>query len=60
MMRTLAREAVEGGFGRFEWSCLDWNTPCIEFYKRLGAVAMDEWTTYRLTGEALVKLAEGK
>ncbi|MBQ3591248.1 MAG: GNAT family N-acetyltransferase [Clostridia bacterium] len=60
LMRTLAREAVEGGFGRFEWSCLDWNTPSIEFYKRLGAVAMDEWTTYRLTGEALVKLAEGK
>ncbi|MBQ8401563.1 MAG: GNAT family N-acetyltransferase, partial [Clostridia bacterium] len=60
LMRTLAREAVDGGFGRFEWSCLDWNTPSIGFYKQLGAVAMDEWTTYRLTGDALIKLAEGE
>lgn len=58
LMKALAKEAVDGGYGRFEWSCLDWNTPSIEFYKRLGAVAMDEWTTYRLTGEALEKLAE--
>ena len=59
-MRALAKEAVYGGFGRFEWSCLDWNKPSIEFYHRLGAVAMEDWTTYRLTGDALVKLAEGK
>ena len=58
LMKALAKEAVDGGFGRFEWSCLDWNSPSIEFYKRLGAVAMDEWTTYRLTGDALKKLAE--
>ena len=60
LMKTLAKEAVDGGYGRFEWSCLDWNSPSIEFYKRLGAVAMDEWTTYRLTGDALTKLAEGE
>ena len=48
LMKTLAAEAAEGGYGRLEWSCLDWNTPSIEFYKRLGAVAMDEWTTYRI------------
>ena len=58
LMKAIAKEAVEGGYGRFEWSCLDWNTPSIEFYKRLGAVAMDEWTTYRLTGDALKALAE--
>ena len=60
LMRALAKEAVDGGFGRFEWSCLDWNKPSIEFYHRLGAVAMEDWTTYRLTGDALVELAEGK
>ena len=46
--------AVERGCGRLEWACLDWNTPSIEFYtKGMGAVPMDEWTTYRLTGETL-------
>jgi hypothetical protein len=40
-----------------EWSVLDWNTPSIDFYKALGAVPMDEWTTFRLTGDALTKLA---
>ena len=58
LMKTLAKEAVDGGFGRFEWSCLDWNSPSIEFYQKLGAVAMDEWTTYRLTGDALMRLAQ--
>jgi GNAT superfamily N-acetyltransferase len=53
----LARLAVERGCGRFEWWVLDWNQTAIGFYKRLGAVAMDEWTTYRLTGEALERLA---
>ncbi len=57
LMETLAKEAVTEGFGRFEWCCLDWNTPSIGFYQRMGAVAMDEWTTWRLTGDALVKLA---
>lgn len=53
----LARIAVERGCGRMEWSVLDWNAPAIGFYRRLGAVPMDEWTVYRLTGEALTRLA---
>ena len=53
MMQTLANIAVSRGCGRFEWSCLDWNTPSIGFYKSLGAVPMDEWTVYRLTGSSL-------
>ncbi len=53
----LAALAVERGCGRFEWSVLDWNEPAIRFYKALGAVAMDEWTVYRVTGTALDELA---
>jgi GNAT superfamily N-acetyltransferase len=53
LLKELARIAVERGYGRVEWSVLDWNEPSIGFYKSLGAVAMDEWTTMRLTGEAL-------
>jgi GNAT superfamily N-acetyltransferase len=53
LLRELARIAVERGYGRVEWSVLDWNEPSIGFYKALGAVPMDEWTTMRLTGEAL-------
>jgi len=57
MLRHIAREAVERGCGRLEWSVLDWNQPAIDFYKKLGARAMDEWTVYRLTGDELRKLA---
>lgn len=53
----LAKLAVERDCGRLEWSVLDWNTPAIDFYKSLGAVAMDEWTIYRLTGKSLYELA---
>ena len=53
LMRYLARECVQLGCGRLEWSCLDWNRPSIDFYLALGAVPQSEWTTYRLTGEAL-------
>ena len=53
----LAKIAVERGCGRFEWSVLDWNSPAIDFYKKLGAVPMDEWTGFRVTGEALTRLA---
>ena len=53
LLRELARIAVERGYSRVEWSVLDWNEPSIGFYKALGAVPMDEWTTMRLTGEAL-------
>ena len=58
MLRELSKVTVERGYGRFEWACLDWNTPSIEFYKKHGAVSMDEWTTYRLSGDALVKMAK--
>ena len=56
-MRTLARIAVERGYGRMEWSCLDWNEPSIAFYRSLGAVPMDEWTVYRLEGKTLEDVA---
>jgi len=55
----LARIAVERGCARFEWSVLDWNTPAIDFYKSLGAVGMEEWTVYRVSGERLRRLAAG-
>jgi len=57
LLSCLAGIAVECGCGRFEWSVLDWNVDAIRFYERLGAKAMDGWTTYRVTGEALEKLA---
>lgn len=56
LLGTLAKIAKERECGRLEWNCLDWNTPSIGFYKSLGAVPMDEWTTYRVTGETLDKL----
>ena len=58
MLRHLARLAKERGCGRLEWWVLDWNEPAINFYKALGAVAMDEWTVFRVTGDALDRLAE--
>lgn len=57
LLVELARIAVERGCGRFEWSVLDWNEPSIAFYKSLGAVPMDEWTNYRVTGDALERMA---
>ena len=58
LLADLARIAVERGCGRLEWSVLDWNEPSIEFYKKLGAVPMNEWTIFRVTGEALERLAK--
>ena len=58
LLRTLAAVCVERGYSRLEWSVLDWNTPSIEFYRAAGAVAMDEWTVFRLTGEALAGFAD--
>lgn len=58
LFKELARIAVERGCGRLEWWCLDWNKPSIDFYLSLGAVPMDEWTTYRITGDTLKKMAE--
>jgi len=57
LLTHLARLAVERGCGRMEWAVLDWNKEAISFYERLGARANSEWTTYRLTGEALHRLA---
>jgi GNAT superfamily N-acetyltransferase len=57
LLQELARRAVARGCGRMEWSVLDWNAPSIEFYRRLGAVPMEEWTTFRLTGDPLTRLA---
>ena len=57
MLGRVAQLAVERGCGRLEWSVLDWNVPAINFYKKLRARAMDEWTVYRVTGEALNNLA---
>ncbi len=57
LLTRLAKMAVEEGCGRFEWQVLDWNTPALEFYKSLGARVLDEWSTMRITGEPLRKLA---
>lgn len=54
----LVRIANERKCGRMEWVCLNWNTPSIEFYRSMGAVALDEWTTYRLTEEGIERLME--
>ncbi len=59
LLEHLARVAVERGCGRLEWAVLDWNEPAIGFYQRLGAQANDEWTVYRLAGDALARLAAG-
>jgi GNAT superfamily N-acetyltransferase len=57
LLAHLARVAVERDCGRLEWSVLDWNAPAIRFYESLGAAAMDDWTVYRVTGDALRRLA---
>jgi GNAT superfamily N-acetyltransferase len=57
LLAQLARICVERGYGRLEWSVLDWNAPALGFYASLGAVPMDEWTVNRLTGPALLALA---
>lgn len=57
LLKHVAGIAVQENCGRFEWSVLNWNTPAIEFYEALGARPLDEWTIYRITGDALSKLA---
>jgi GNAT superfamily N-acetyltransferase len=57
LLQELARVCVERGYPRFEWWVLDWNEPSIGFYRSLGAVPQDEWTVFRVGGEALVRLA---
>ena len=61
LLRHLARTALDRGCGRLEWACLDWNRPSIDFYtKKMRALPMEEWTTYRLTGETLEAAAREK
>ena len=57
-MKILAAICIERGYQRFQWWVLDWNTPSIDFYKSIGAVAMDEWTVFRLSGSALNEFAQ--
>jgi len=57
LLAELARLAVERGYGRLEWSVLDWNDSAIGFYRSLGAVPMDGWTVFRMTGDPLAALA---
>lgn len=58
LLAALAAECVAQGYTRLEWTVLDWNEPAIGFYRALGAEAMDEWTTRRVTGAALTALAD--
>jgi len=58
LLTHLARIAAERGCGRFEWSVLDWNEPAINFYKRLGAKPMHEWTIFRVAGDSLTALGQ--
>ena len=58
LLQALAQVCVARGYARFEWWVLDWNAPAIGFYRSLGAVPQDEWTTFRLDGQTLVELAD--
>lgn len=58
LLKQLANIALEKGCGRFEWSCLDWNTPSREFYESLGAQPQSEWLGYRMSGNTLVDFAK--
>lgn len=58
LFKEIARIASERGCGRLEWSCLNWNTPSINFYLSLDAKPLDEWTVYRLTGKTLKELGK--
>lgn len=60
LLRRLVQKAHAEGLGRVEWACLDWNRPSIDFYLSLGAVCMEGWSAYRLTGDSLAAFAEGR
>jgi GNAT superfamily N-acetyltransferase len=60
LLRAVARVAVERNCGRMEWSALDWNEPAIGFYRKLGATALSDWTTFRVAGDALHQLAQSE
>jgi GNAT superfamily N-acetyltransferase len=57
LLAELAAVCVRRGYARLDWAVLNWNTPAIEFYRRIGATPQDEWQGYRLTGPALTELA---
>ena len=59
LLTHLAKQCIANGWSRLQWSVLDWNTPSIDFYKSLGAVLMDEWTICKVSGPALIALAQG-
>jgi GNAT superfamily N-acetyltransferase len=59
LLQRVAAIAVQQGCGRLEWTALDWNTLATDFYKKLGAEAIDEWTIYRMTGESILRLSRG-
>lgn len=58
LLKKLGKVAVERGCGRLEWWCLDWNKPSIDFYRSMGAEPMDDWTVYRIAGNALKELTD--
>ena len=58
LLKHLAKICDDKGYGRFQWWVLDWNSPAIEFYRSLGAIAMDEWTVYRVSGAPLKELGK--
>ena len=58
LLKEVAKIAVARNCGRMEWCCLNWNKPSIDFYLSLGAKPMNEWTTYRLSGETLINIAK--
>ena len=60
LLARLARRCIDEGLGRLEWWVLDWNEATIDFYRALGAQAMDDWTVFRLTGQALDRLGRGE
>lgn len=60
LIKKLASICIERECGRFEWCCLNWNKPSIDFYLSLGAKPLDDWTTYRLDGDALINLTKDK
>ena len=59
LLKELAKICIDRDYERFQWWVLDWNTPSVDFYKSLGAIPMDEWTVFRLTGDSLKQLANG-
>jgi GNAT superfamily N-acetyltransferase len=60
LLSRLAQIALERGCGRMEWAVLDWNEPAIQFYKKLGAAPMEEWTVFRLAQDGIANLAKGR